>query len=187
VERYSTGRVRADGSDGSALTKDAGGTAQHPAAIAARGKAKRLLIHCRDEDRDRATAVDLAPRWHMISIRVAWRMQAGRAGDSCACHDKPWVEQRISCACSTHSRTRRTIPFSRGTLAVWATLPAASQARQLPERTGPDERLTCQAPPRSRAPAPLRSRAFRQRRCNNDPRSLRDRLTTGRSPPTFSQ
>ena len=66
MERYSTGRVRADGSDGSAPTKGAGGAAQHPAAIAANGKAKRVLIHCRDEDRNRATAVDLAPRWCML-------------------------------------------------------------------------------------------------------------------------
>ena len=66
MERYSTGRVRADGSDGSAPTKGAGGAAQHPAAIAASGKANRVLIHCRDDDRNRATAVDLAPRWGML-------------------------------------------------------------------------------------------------------------------------
>ena len=66
MERYSTGRVRADGLDGSAPAKGAGGAAQHPAAMAATGKANSVLIHGRDEDRNRAMAVDLAPRWHMV-------------------------------------------------------------------------------------------------------------------------
>jgi hypothetical protein len=54
--------VRAEGSE---AAKGAGG-AQHPAAMAASGKANRVRIHCRNGDRDRAMAVDRASGWRMI-------------------------------------------------------------------------------------------------------------------------